>query len=142
MVARRMVAPIHREGGQSQYVEPVVLSADDNDFGPVLDWMTKHIADSFTLEEVADRFAMSLRTFQRRFHALTGYPALEWMNRNRVTQARNLLETSDLSIEQVALRSGLGSAANMRKHFTKHLQTTPSNYRSAFRSSSDKALRR
>lgn len=139
-VARRMVAPVHREGGQSQYVEPAVLSADDNDFGPVLDWMTKHIADSFTLGEVADHFAMSLRTFQRRFHALTGCPALEWMNRNRVTQARKLLETSDLSIDQVALRSGLGSTANMRKHFARILQTTPSNYRSAFRSSGDRAV--
>lgn len=142
MVARRMVAPVHREGGQSQYVEPVVLSVDDNDFGPVLDWMSEHIAESFTLEEVADHFAMSLRTFQRRFHALTGYPPLEWVNRNRVTRARNLLESSDLSIDQIAFRAGLGSTANMRKHFARILQTTPSNYRSAFRSSSDKAARR
>lgn len=134
MVARRMVVPAHREGGQSQYVEPVVFATDDDDFGPVLDWMTKHLAESFTLGEIADHFAMSLRTFQRRFQNLTGYAPLTWVNHNRVTKARGMLEATELTIEQVAHRSGLGSTANMRKHFDRLLGTTPSAYRSAFRS--------
>ncbi len=134
MVARRMVAPVHREGGQSQYVEPVVLATDDDDLGPVLDWLTNHLAESFTLEEIADQFAMSLRTFQRRFKNMTGYAPLTWLNLNRVTKARSLLEATELTIEQVAHRSGLGSTANMRKHFDRLLSTTPSAYRSAFRS--------
>lgn len=134
MVARRMVVPAHREGGQSQYVEPVVLATDDDDFGPVLDWMTKHLTESFTLGEIADHFAMSLRTFQRRFQNLTGYAPLTWVNHNRVTKARGMLEATELTIEQVAHRSGLGSTANMRKHFDRLLGTTPNAYRSTFRS--------
>ncbi|MEZ6093966.1 MAG: helix-turn-helix domain-containing protein [Pirellulaceae bacterium] len=134
MVARRMVAPVHREGGQSQYVEPTVLSAEDEEMGPVLDWMTMHLSETFSLNDVADRFCLSLRTFQRRFKVLTGVAPLVWINQNRINCARNLLETTDLSVEQVASRSGLGSAANLRKHFERFVGTTPSAYRSSFRS--------
>ena len=133
-VARRMVAPAHREGGQSQYVEPTVLSTEDEDFGPVLDWMSSHLTEPFTLDQVADQFALSLRTFQRRFRNLTGQAPLAWANQQRINKARAILETSDLSIEQVADRSGLGSAANLRKHFKRVLGTTPRAYRSAFNS--------
>lgn len=131
-VARRMVAPTHREGGQSQYIEPTVLSTDDEDFGPILDWMSANLTEPFTLEQIADRFAMSLRTFQRRFSNLTGQAPLNWLNRQRVNRARALLETTDLPIDHIADRSGLGSAANLRKHFHRVLGTTPSAYRSAF----------
>lgn len=131
-VARRMVAPTHREGGQSQYVEPTVLSTEDEGFGPVLDWMTTNLSQPFTLEQVADQFALSLRTFQRRFRNLTGQAPLAWINQQRINKARAILETSDLSIDQVADRSGLGSAANLRKHFKRVLGTTPSSYRSTF----------
>ncbi len=131
-VARRMVAPTHREGGQSQYIEPRVLSTDDEDFGPILDWMSVNLAEPFTLAKIADRFAMSLRTFQRRFRNLTGQAPLNWLNHQRVNRARALLETSDLPIDHIADRSGLGSAANLRKHFGRVLGTTPSAYRSAF----------
>jgi AraC family transcriptional regulator, transcriptional activator FtrA len=133
LVARRMVAPSHREGGQSQYVQPAVLAIENDEMGPVLDWMTKHIAEPITLEMIADRFSMSLRTFQRRFQALTGLAPLNWLNENRLTRARALLETTDFSIEQVAHRSGLGSTANLRKHFERRLKTTPSVYRSTFK---------
>jgi AraC family transcriptional activator FtrA len=137
-VARRMVAPTHREGGQSQYAapdnRPTVLSTEDEDFGPVLDWMTSNLTEPFTLDQVADQFALSLRTFQRRFRHLTGQAPLAWVNHQRINKARAILETSDLSIEQVADRSGLGSAANLRKHFKRVLGTTPRAYRSAFNS--------
>lgn len=131
-VARRMVAPTHREGGQSQYIEPTILSTDDEDFGPILDWMSANLVEPFTLEQITDRFAMSLRTFQRRFRNLTGQAPLNWINQQRVNKARALLETTDLPIDHVADRSGLGSAANLRKHFGRVLATTPSAYRSAF----------
>ncbi|MFO0940839.1 MAG: helix-turn-helix domain-containing protein [Pirellulales bacterium] len=135
LVARRMVAPTHREGGQSQYVQPTVLTSEDLDMAQVLDWINKHLTKEFTLEEVADRFAMSLRTFHRRFQMLTGHSPLNWINENRINRARALLETTDLSIEQVAHQSGLGSTANLRKHFCRRLETTPSAYRSSFHSS-------
>ncbi|MCR9197945.1 MAG: helix-turn-helix domain-containing protein [Planctomycetaceae bacterium] len=134
-VARRMVAPTHREGGQSQYVQPTVLSTDDEDFGPILDWMQTHLHQTWTLEQIADRFAMSLRTFQRRFRSLTGEAPLSWLNAQRVMRARSLLETTDLPVDQIAHRAGLGTAANLRKHFARVMETTPSAYRSAFASS-------
>jgi AraC family transcriptional activator FtrA len=133
LVSRRMVAPVHREGGQSQYVKPVVLESDDGDFGPVLDWMGNHLQEPISVEQIARKFAMSLRTFQRRFRNLTGTPPLVWISQQRVAKARNLLEISDLSIDQIAWESGLGSAANLRKHFARHLNVTPSAYRSSFR---------
>ena len=135
-VARRMVAPTHREGGQSQYVQPSVLSTDDEDFGPILDWMNGHLQESWTLEHIADQFALSLRTFQRRFRDLTGQAPLTWLNTQRVQRARSLLETTDLSIDQIARRTGLGTAANLRKHFHRQMKTTPSAYRSAFAATS------
>lgn len=133
-VARRMVAPTHREGGQSQYVEHAVLTTEDEELGPIIDWMTIHLSEPFAIEEVADRFAVSLRTLQRRFRNLTGQSPLNWLNHQRVNRACALLEATDLTIEQVADRSGLGSAANLRKHFDRVLKTTPSGYRSAFSS--------
>lgn len=135
LVARRMVASVHREGGQSQYSEPIVLEPSDGEFGAVLDWMTDNLERSINLAEVADRFALSLRTFQRRFTEVTGQSPLAWLNHQRIARARNLLEGSDLSIEQIAARSGFGTAANLRKHFARHLNVTPSSYRSAFKSS-------
>lgn len=131
-VARRMVSPTHREGGQSQYVEPTVLSTEDEDFGPIFDWMKNHLQDSFSLEQVADHFAISLRTFHRRFRNLTGQAPLAWITGERVNRARSLLESTNLSVDQVAMRSGLGTAANLRKHFDRVLHTTPSAYRSSF----------
>lgn len=133
-LARRLVAPTHREGGQSQYVEQAVLSTDDEDLGPILDWMTRNLSKPIAMEDVAERFGLTLRTFQRRFRTLTGHSPLNWVNRQRVDKARALLEATDLSIERIADRAGFGSAANLRKHFDRVLDTTPSSYRSAFSS--------
>ncbi len=134
LVSRRMVAPVHREGGQSQYVQPAVMEADDGDFGPVLDWMSRHLQEPVSVGQIARKFSMSLRTFQRRFRNLTGLPPLVWISQQRVARARNLLEVSDLGIDQIAWDCGFGSAANLRKHFARHLNVTPSAYRSSFRS--------
>jgi len=132
-VARRMVAPVHREGGQSQYVQAPAGIAEDEGFGPVLDWMIQHLDESLEVESLARQFGFSLRTFQRRFKELTGSSPHRWLIQQRVTKARELLESSDRSVEQVATLSGLGSAANLRKHLGHHLGTTPRAYRSAFR---------
>jgi len=132
-VARRMVAPVHREGGQSQYVEAPAGTFQDDNFGPMLDWMIEHIDESVPVGDVAQRFGFSLRTFQRRFKNVTGLTPHQWLIQQRVNRARELLESSDKSIEQVATLSGLGSAANLRKHLAQHLGTTPRAYRSAFR---------
>lgn len=132
-IARRMVAPVHRDGGQSQYAESPVGVADDEDFGPVLDWMIAHLEQPFAMAEVARRFGFSLRTFQRRFKEIATLSPHQWLVQQRVAKARELLESSDRNVEQIATQSGLGSAANLRKHLARHLGTTPRGYRSAFR---------
>lgn len=135
-IARRMVAPVHRDGGQSQYAESPVGAAPGENFGPVLDWMIAHLDRPLAMAEVARNLGFSLRTFQRRFKEITRLSPHEWLVRQRIATARELLESSDKSIEQIATQSGLGSAANLRKHLVRHLGTTPRAYRSAFRAQS------
>ena len=132
-IARRMVAPVHRDGGQSQYAESPVGVADDDSFGPMLDWMIAHLDQPFAMDEIARKFGFSLRTFQRRFKEITSQSPHQWLVQQRVAKARELLESSDRSVELIAAQSGLGSAANLRKHLARHLGTTPRSYRSTFR---------
>ena len=135
-ISRRMVAPVHREGGQSQYAESPAGCADDDRFGPVLEWMMTHLGETFVMNRVAARFGYSLRTFQRRFKEITGMSPHKWLIEQRVAAARALLESTDWSVERIATESGIGSAANLRKHLARHLSTTPRAYRSAFRAAS------
>ncbi|MEM7349625.1 MAG: helix-turn-helix domain-containing protein [Acidobacteriota bacterium] len=135
-IARRMVAPAHREGGQSQYAEAPAGVQDDDHFGPVLDWMLGHLDQPFAMDRIARQFGFSLRTFQRRFREITGLSPHQWLVQQRVALARELLESTDRSVEQIATQTGLGSAANLRKHLARHLGTTPRAYRSAFRAAS------
>ena len=132
-IARRMVAPVHRDGGQSQYVEAPTGTLQADQFGPVLDWIVANLARPLTLDKIAKQFGYSPRTFQRRFRELTGISPHQWLVQQRVAKARELLESTNASIERIATLSGLGSAANLRKHLAQQLGTTPRAYRSAFR---------
>lgn len=130
-VARRMVVPPHRDGGQAQYVaQPVPECADDR-FGAVLGWMLDHLADDLSVDVVARHAAMSPRTFARRFRDVTGTSPAAWLNQQRLQRARELLEGSDLPVEAVARRVGYGSSAVLRHHFAT-LGTTPQAYRRTF----------
>lgn len=132
-VARRMVSPAHREGGQAQYVEAAHGKTDDDSFAPVLQWLATHCTEDLAIDQAAKRFGYSLRTFQRRFKELTNLSPHQWLTDQRVARARELLESSDLSIEQIASKSGMGTAANLRKRLGRCLQTTPRAYRSTFK---------
>ncbi len=132
-VARRMVAPAHREGGQTQYAEAPAAGRDDSAMGPLLDWLVEHLDQPLRLEEVASKFGLSGRTLQRRFREQTGDSPHRWLVSQRLGRARELLESTGLSVERVATESGLGSAANLRKHMARQLGTTPRAYRTAFR---------
>lgn len=134
-IARRMVAPAHREGGQTQYAEAPVGVAEHDRFGPVLDWMIEHLSQPIAIDEVARRFGFSLRTFQRRFKEILGLSPHQWLVGQRLSKARELLESTDLSVERIADLAGLGSAANLRKYVSRELGTTPRAYRSTFRGS-------
>jgi transcriptional regulator GlxA family with amidase domain len=130
-VARRMVVPPHRDGGQAQYVAEPVPACDDDGFAPVLADMLENLDAELTVDELAARALMSPRTFARRFRAATGTTPAAWLNRQRLQRARELLEVTDLPVEAVARRVGFGSGAVLRTHFSA-LGTTPQAYRRRF----------
>lgn len=133
-VARQMVVPPHRTGGQAQYVEtPLPPSGRDDGLGPVLQWALAHLDRPLTTADLAARAGLTGRTLIRRFHAETGTTPLQWLLAQRVIRARELLEETDLSIDLVAERCGLGTAPNLRTHFARELDVTPSEYRRAHR---------
>ncbi|WAL66844.1 helix-turn-helix domain-containing protein [Amycolatopsis cynarae] len=132
-VARRMVLPAHRTGGQAQYVVRTVPEPGNDGLGPLLQWAIEHLDQPLTVDDLACRGAMGTRTLNRRFHAATGTTPLQWLRTQRLLRARDLLETTDLPVDAVGRRSGLGSAANLRRHFALHFGVSPSEYRRAFR---------
>lgn len=134
-VARRIVMPPHRDGGQAQYIDAPVPEADDDDpIGETLSWIVEHLADEMSVESLAARAAMSTRSFMRHFRASTGTTPLDWILQQRLRLAQRLLETTDLPLEIVADRAGFGSAVTMRHHFARRLRTSPQAYRRTFRS--------
>jgi AraC family transcriptional activator FtrA len=135
-VARRMVVPPHRDGGQAQYIQaPVPECADMGDpFREALDWAVAHLDEPLTVEVLARRAATSPRTFARRFVAATGTTPLQWLLRQRVLLAQRLLEITDDPIERVATTCGFGTAAGMRVHFQRQVGTSPMAYRRTFQS--------
>lgn len=131
-IARRMVAAPHREGGQAQYVPAPVADAGDTALADTRAWALDRLAEPLTVTRLASHAAMSERSFLRRFVEETGTTPLQWLVVARLGLARELLETTDLSIDLVAHECGLGSAANLRLHFRRVLNTTPTAYRRAF----------
>ncbi|MEW6473045.1 MAG: transcriptional regulator FtrA [Actinomycetota bacterium] len=134
-VARRMVVPPHREGGQAQFVETPVTSGEPGSdrFAATLEFMLEHLDEPLSVEAMAERAAMSPRTFARRFRATTGTTPGQWLVRQRVLLAQRLLETTDDPVELIALRCGFGTAAGLRLHFRRVLDTSPLVYRRTFR---------
>ncbi|HEU4843514.1 MAG TPA: helix-turn-helix domain-containing protein [Burkholderiaceae bacterium] len=132
-VARCMVVPPHRQGGQAQYVErPMADAAGGERFLALLDWLGRHLHRQHDLDTLAARALMSRRSFTRRFRQVTGTTVVQWLLAQRLALARQLLETSDHPVERVAQLAGFGSALSLRQHFGKALGTTPSRYRREF----------
>lgn len=133
-VARRMVVPPHRDGGQAQFVDlPVPEAGEDDPLSDVLGWMIEHVDEDLSVEHLARRARTSPRTFARRFRAVTGTTPHQWLLRQRVLLAQQLLETTDEPVERVAQRSGFGSAAALRQHFIREVSASPVAYRRTFR---------
>jgi transcriptional regulator GlxA family with amidase domain len=132
-VARRMVVPPHRDGGQAQYVERPVPTDCEHDLADLLPWMAAHLDEELTVAGLAGRAHMSERTFARRFRAETGTTPHHWLTWQRVLLAQRLLETTDLDVDQIARRCGFGGAATLRHHFVGRVGTSPQRYRRTFR---------
>ena len=132
-VARRMVVPPHRDGGQAQFVrQSIPIDAESDALAATLDWAVAHLDEPLTVELLARRAMMSPRTFARRFRAATGTTPLQWLLRQRILHAQRLLETTDLPIEVVAEQCGFGSATVLRTHFRRLVNTSPLGYRRTF----------
>lgn len=132
-VARRMVVPPHRDGGQAQFVEAPIRATSAATLSAVIDYMAAHLHDDQTVDGLAALASMSPRTFARRFRAETGTTPYEWLLTHRISAAQRMLEQGDDTIETVASRCGFGTAAVLRHHFGRRLGTTPQAYRAAFR---------
>ncbi|MBB6348955.1 transcriptional regulator GlxA family with amidase domain [Nonomuraea muscovyensis] len=130
-LARRLVVPAHRPGGQAQFVERVIAVTDDG-IAPVLHWALENLDRPLTVADLAARAGMSARSFHRHLQASTGMSPMKWLLHQRLARAQVLLETTDLPIDHISERSGLGTANNLRHHFALHVGITPTEYRRAF----------
>ena len=132
-IARRMVVPPHRDGGQAQYIARPLPRSRCDTIGGTLAWMEAHLDRELTVEQLADHAHMSPRTFARRFQQETGTTPYRWLLRQRVLLAQRLLETTDETMDAIASRTGFGNAAALRHQFVRSLDTTPNAYRRTFR---------
>ena len=133
LVARRMVVPPQREGGQAQFIDNPVPKCDGETLGPVLTWIVEHLEEGLPVEDLAARSAMSPRTFARRFRAETGTTPHAWITTQRVRRAEQLLEQTDRSVDQIADDVGFGNAATLRHHLARARGLSPQQYRRRFR---------
>jgi transcriptional regulator GlxA family with amidase domain len=134
LVARRMVVPPQRDGGQAQFIRQVVPEPDADTLAPILTWIGEHLDQPLGVEDLAARAAMSPRTFARRFRAETGTTPHSWITGRRVLRAEELLETTDWSVDRIAADVGFGNAATLRHHFTRARGVAPQRYRQTFSS--------
>ncbi|GLP74106.1 AraC family transcriptional regulator [Mycobacterium antarcticum] len=131
-VARHCVVPPWREGGQAQFIDRDPPAADDASTASTREWALRHLAEDLTVERLARHAHMSPRTFNRRFREDTGQAPGTWVRNRRVDYARELLESRDLSVDEVARLAGLGSAGNLRHHLRRGVGMSPSSYRKVY----------
>ncbi|MGW2190405.1 GlxA family transcriptional regulator [Streptomyces sp. NPDC001719] len=134
-VARHLVVPAHRPGGQAQYIEtPVPPAETDSGLAPLLHWAAERLHEPLTTPELARQAGTSVRTLVRRFHRSTGTTPLRWLQAQRIARAKELLETTDQPMDRIAEQCGLGGAGNLRLHFARSVGIPPTEYRRAHRS--------
>ncbi|WP_309066902.1 GlxA family transcriptional regulator [Microbacterium sp.] len=131
-IARRMVVPPQRDGGQAQYIDRPLPAAPSDSLAAVAEWAVENLRDELSVEELAVRAHMSPRTFARRFKSEFGATPASWLTRQRLIQAQRMLERTDLGLERIAQECGFGSAAVLRQNFARVLGTTPTAYRARF----------
>ncbi|MFJ9827186.1 helix-turn-helix domain-containing protein [Streptomyces sp. NPDC101160] len=131
-LASRLVVPAQRSGDRPQFVEAPLPEGGADPLGPVLHWALERLHEPLSVDELARRARMSPRTFHRRVREAHGTTPLQWLLQQRVARAQSLLESTDLPVERIGEESGLGSAANLRRHFTRTVGVSPTAYRARF----------
>jgi len=132
LVARRMIVPPLRDGGQSQYIPAPARALPGHSLSRVLEWAQRRLSDPLPVGSLASRAAMSPRTFARRFRKETGTTPHQWLTHQRLLAAQRRLETTSDSVDEIAEAVGLQTAATLRLHFRRALRTTPTAYRRRF----------
>lgn len=130
--ARRCVVPPWRDGGQAQYIQRPIPEPAAATTGATRSWAMERLDRPLTLEDLAGHARMSRRNFTRRFREEVGLSPAQWLTRQRIEHARHLLESSDLTVEQIAVRAGFGTAVSLRQHLRAALGVSPLNYRRTF----------
>ncbi|MFE6486473.1 helix-turn-helix domain-containing protein [Streptomyces sp. NPDC057757] len=133
-LARRLVVPARRAGGQAQFIAVPAVDDTGHAFAELLHWVSGRLHEPLTVPDLAREVNMSTRNLTRRFAAVTGTTPLRWLHTQRVHRAQELLETTDDSVELIAARTGMGTAATLRRHFNRALGVPPDAYRRTFRS--------
>jgi AraC family transcriptional regulator, transcriptional activator FtrA len=133
-LARSLVVPPHRPGGQAQFIPAAVTHGRNHVLAGLMPWALERLEQPLTVSDLAWQAGMTSRNLARHFNAVTGTSPLRWLLTERVRRAQELLETSDLSVEQVAARTGMGTATTLRRHFSQQLGVPPETYRRTFRS--------
>jgi AraC family transcriptional activator FtrA len=132
-LARRLVVPSHRPGGQAQFIAPPPDPRVTDRLGPALDWARARLDQPLTVTDLARESGLSTRHLARRMQAEAGLSPLGWLHHQRITRAQDLLERTDASVEQIASRCGMGTATTLRRHFQRAVGVSPTAYRAAFR---------
>ncbi|WP_444951503.1 helix-turn-helix domain-containing protein [Micromonospora ureilytica] len=133
-VARRLVVPPHRAGGQAQYVTTPVPARDDHPLATLFPWALARLDRPLTVEDLARQANMSSRNLARHFRSATGSTPLLWLSTHRIRRAQELLENTDDSIDAIAEAAGMGTATTLRRHFHRTVGVAPDAYRRTFRS--------
>jgi transcriptional regulator GlxA family with amidase domain len=131
-VARRIVMTPRREGDQAQFIESPPMPPGEDVLAATQQWMLSHLSEPITVAQMAARARMSARHFHRRFHECTGRTPVAWLHEQRIARAKELLETTDRTVEDIASGVGLGSPANLRTHFRRATSISPTRHRQAF----------
>src|SRR5664279_3322748 len=124
--------PPHRPGGQAQFITTPMPTATDKPLADLLAWAIAHLDHPLTVTDLARHAHMSSRNLARHFHAATGTTPLQWLHTQRIHRAQELLETTDHSVEHIADKTGMGTAATLRRHFNHALGVPPDTYRRTF----------
>jgi transcriptional regulator GlxA family with amidase domain len=130
-IARRMVTAPYRSGGQAQFLERPLPSTGGPSISDVAEWALRNLEQRLTVDDLARRAGLAPRTLARHWVAETGTTPLRWLTVQRLLEARRLLESTDLTVDAIARKTGIGSAAHLRELFARETTTTPSAYRAA-----------
>ncbi|MER7502142.1 helix-turn-helix domain-containing protein [Nonomuraea pusilla] len=133
-VARRLVVPPHRDGGQAQFVTTPVPAPGNHPLADLFPWVIERLDRPLTVEELARQARMSSRTLTRHFRSVTGTTPLQWLLTQRIRHAQELLETTDDGVDAIAAATGMGTATTLRRHFNRTVGVPPDTYRRTFRS--------